>query len=61
MDREALPGVGDVLARVVILPTGVGTAWARRVPGRSLWVLYRFDASTVQILAVTDRAPIRVE
>jgi hypothetical protein len=39
----------------------VGAAWARRVPGLSLWVFYRFDEGEVEVLAMTDSEPIRVD
>jgi hypothetical protein len=54
---ESLPGE-DFEA---LMPFGGGVAWVRKVPGRRLWLLYRFDAATLAPLAVVDRAPVRVE
>lgn len=53
---EPLPGAGDVLTHVIVLPNP-GPAWARRVGGRSLWVYYRFDDSGVEILGVNVHPP----
>jgi hypothetical protein len=38
----------------------VGVCWVRQVPGRALWLLYRFDVATAIAFAVVDREPVRV-
>jgi hypothetical protein len=38
-----------------------GRAYVRRVPGQNLWVLYRFDATHVDVLAVRDAPPVPFE
>ena len=56
---QSLRGSNDVYGRIVVVPSGVGTAWARRVPGHSLWLLYWFDVDVVSALAIASRtAPI---
>jgi hypothetical protein len=55
--KDTLPGAGDVLTQVLVLPTP-GPAWARRVSGRQLWLFYRFDESTVMVLGVNVHKPI---
>lgn len=59
LGREELPGPQDVPTQVMVLPTGPGRAWGRRVTGRSLWVMYQFDSDEVMVLGVTKHAPIR--
>lgn len=34
--------------------------WARQVAGRTLWLLYRFDATFVTAFALVDREPVHV-
>ena len=51
-----LPGRGDFEA--LLYP--VGTAWARRIAGRSLWLLYRFDVEEVIVFVLVDREPVSV-
>ena len=55
--KEALPGAADIATNVTVLPNP-GPAWARRVGGRSLWIYYRFDDSSVEILGVNVHLPI---
>jgi len=50
---EALPGHSDFETTF-----GPGRAHVRRVPGRNLWVLYRFDEEFVDILTLRDDPPI---
>jgi hypothetical protein len=38
-----------------------GRAHVRRVPGHNLWILFRFDAMHVDVLAVRDAPPIPVD
>jgi len=54
---KPLPGPGDVLTSVTVLPRP-GPAWARRVGGRQLWLFYRFDDASVTILGVNAHSPI---
>jgi len=51
-----LPGVED--HQTVLYPAGV--AWVRQVPGRRLWILYRFDDDVVSAIALVDRRPVHV-
>ncbi|MBX3233335.1 MAG: hypothetical protein KIT84_33610 [Labilithrix sp.] len=53
MSAEELPGRVD--SRISFEP---GFAYARRVPGRNLWLLYRFDATTLDVLALRDSPPV---
>jgi hypothetical protein len=52
----SLPGPLDFEA---LIPP-VGVAWVRRVPG-SLWLFYRFDDAEVEVLAMTNVEPVRVD
>lgn len=38
----------------------VGVCWARQLPGRALWLLYRFDATIATAFVLVDREPVRV-
>jgi hypothetical protein len=38
-----------------------GRAYVRRVPGQNLWVLFRFDATPVDVLTVRDAPPVPFE
>jgi hypothetical protein len=57
------------LANAETLPTSMdsetvfapGRAHVRRVPGQNLWILYRFDATYLDLLAVRDTPPVPVE
>jgi hypothetical protein len=51
-----LPGPSDF--RTTFHP---GSAYVRRIAGRNLWVLYRFDATHVDVLAVRDEPPVPVD
>lgn len=51
-----LPGPEDF--ETLLYPAG--TAWARQIPGRSLWLLYRFDDAEVMVLVLVDRRPVHV-
>ncbi len=53
---DVLPGPMD--AETVFPP---GRAYVRRVPGQNLWVLFRFDATHVDVLAVRDAPPVPLE
>jgi hypothetical protein len=55
--KESLPGPGDVLTYVTVLPDP-GPAWARRVGGRQLWLAYRFDDSTLTVRGVNVHPPV---
>ena len=55
-DTETLPAPLD--SETVFSP---GRAYVRRVPGQNLWVLYRFDATHVDVLAVRDTPPVPFE
>lgn len=50
---EVLPGHSDFETKF-----GSGRAHVRRVPGRNLWVLYRFDDAFVDVLTLRDDPPI---
>jgi hypothetical protein len=52
-DAEALPGPADF--ETAFAP---GRANARRVSGHNLWVLYRFDATYVDVLTVRNEPPL---
>ncbi len=53
---ETLPAPMD--SETVFSP---GRAHVRRVPGHNLWILYRFDATYVDVLAVRDVPPVPLE
>jgi hypothetical protein len=55
-NAEALPGPGDFETD---FPPG--RAFVRRVPGQNLWILYRFEATHVDILTVKDVPPVPVD
>jgi hypothetical protein len=38
-----------------------GRAYVRRVPGYSVWILYRFDDAHVSILQARDEEPSRLD
>lgn len=57
LDAESLPGSGDTPVRVFVLPDGEVKAWARRVPGWSLWVVFSFDDEVVRLLGLMERLP----
>ena len=48
-----LPGPGDF--ETEFRP---GRAVVRRVGGRNLWVLYRFDMDYIEVLTVRDQPPV---
>jgi len=52
-DADVLPGPADF--ETTFAP---GRAQARRVSGQNLWVLYRFDATHVDVLTVRNDPPI---
>jgi hypothetical protein len=56
-DAPDLPEVVDV---AVAVPP-VLRAWCRRVSGRNLWVVFRFDSEHVSALAVTRSPPVPIE
>ena len=66
--RQVLATVGTLGSSAVLPgPTdfetkfGPGRAHVRRVPGRNLWVLYRFDATYLDVLALRDDPPVPVD
>ncbi len=52
-EADTLPGTADF--ETDFAP---GRAHVRRVLGQNLWVLYRFDATHVDVLTVRDDPPI---
>ena len=52
-DADALPGPADF--ETAFAP---GLAQVRRVSGQNLWVLYRFDATHVDVLTVRNDPPV---
>jgi len=56
VSTETLPAITDF--ETVFAP---GRAYARRVPGQNLWILYRFDATHLDVLAVRDAPPVPVQ
>jgi len=54
--RGPLPGPEDYETLLQ-----ASTAWVRPIPGRSLWILYRFDDAEVVPIVLIDRRPPRVE
>jgi hypothetical protein len=52
-DASALPGPADFETEFA-----PGRAHVRRVPGQNLWLLYRFDATYVDILTVRNDPPL---
>jgi hypothetical protein len=52
---DELPGPGDDETTF-----GVGRAFVRRVSGRNVWVLYRFDERRVFALTVRDQPPVPI-
>jgi hypothetical protein len=52
-DASALPGPADFETEFA-----PGRAHVRRVPGQNLWLLYRFDATYVDVLAVRSDPPV---
>jgi hypothetical protein len=55
-DARVLPGPADFAAEF-----SPGRAYVRRVSGQNLWVLYRFDATYVDVLAVRLDPPVPLE
>jgi hypothetical protein len=55
VNADDLPGPGDDETTF-----GVGRAYVRRVAGRNVWVLYRFDEQRVFALTVRDQPPVPV-
>ncbi len=55
-NAETLPALAD--SETIFPP---GQAYMRRVPGQNLWILFRFDATHVDVLAVRDAPPVPVE
>jgi hypothetical protein len=53
MRADVLPGSADVRSRFA-----PGHAHVRRVAGYNLWILYRFDATHVDVLTVRDEPPV---
>ena len=52
---DELPGPGDDETTF-----GVGRAFVRRVGGRNIWVLYRFDEQHVFALTARDQPPLPI-
>lgn len=55
-DADTLPGPADF--ETTFAP---GRAYVRRVAGQNLWVLYRFDETYVDILALRDDPPVPLD
>lgn len=55
-DADALPGRADF--ETTFAP---GRAHVRRVSGQNLWVLYRFDASHVDVITVRSEPPVPLD
>ena len=53
---DQLPGFGDLET-----PYAPGTALARRVPGNNLWLLYRFDDTHIDVVAVRHEPPVPID
>ena len=62
-NASRLPEAEDVYVRVFLThePDREVLAYARRVLGMSLWVVYQFDDEELALLAVTDRRPKQVD
>lgn len=60
LNTDSLPTAKDVEVQIVLLPYGVMRAWARRIGGRSLWLVFQSDETSATILAVTNKAPVPV-
>lgn len=52
----SLPGPSDF----EVLRWPVGVAWARRVSGTVLWILYEFDEEFVTLREIRKAKPVRV-
>jgi hypothetical protein len=52
-DASELPGHSDF--ETSFAP---GRAWVRRVPGENVWILYRFDDSHVDVMALRSEPPV---
>jgi hypothetical protein len=39
----------------------IGEVWARRVPGVSLWIYYRFSDDELTVVSLNNREPIRID
>lgn len=52
---DELPGPGDDETTF-----GVGRAFVRRVSGRNVWVLYRFDEQRIFALTVRNKPPVPI-
>jgi hypothetical protein len=52
-DADELPGPGDDETRF-----GPGRAFVRRVPGRNVWILYRFDGDHVFAMTTRGTPPV---
>jgi hypothetical protein len=52
---DELPGPGDDETTF-----GVGRAFVRRVGGRNVWLLFRFDEQRVFALTVRDQPPVPI-
>jgi hypothetical protein len=55
-NAETLPAPAD--SETIFPP---GQAYVRRVPGQNLWILFRSDATHIDMLAVRDAPPIPVD
>jgi hypothetical protein len=53
---EVLPGPADFETDF-----SPGRAYVRRVAGQNVWLLYRFDATHVDVLAVRNDPPVPTE
>jgi hypothetical protein len=53
---DELPGPGDDETTF-----GVGRAFVRRVSGRNVWILYRFDEDHVYAMTVRGQPPVPLE
>jgi hypothetical protein len=56
---EAVPGPADYEA--LVSPPAIGVAWARKVTGFTLWVLYVLDEERISLRGIETRRPIDVD
>jgi hypothetical protein len=55
-DADELPGGGDDVTTF-----GPGRAFVRRVSGRNVWILYRFDDAHMYALTTRGEPPVPVD
>ena len=55
-DADELPGAGDEETKF-----GPGRAFVRRVGGRNVWILYRFDVDHVFAMTTRGTPPVPID